>query len=160
MDNQYIINPLSLLAILNFSFCFHYISLWKNFLFVSFRFVSFRLISFCFVSFRFVLFRFVSFRLISFRFVRFRFISFHLASFLFRFALYRYPEKKHWFDNGRKLLLKLNIVKEFKFILYKATPEFFLSYLHSPIWNMLTSYGIIRHCSNCSNWGKSLIIYI
>ena len=46
MDNQYIINPLSLHAILNFSFCFRYILFWKKF--ISFRFVSFGLVSFRF----------------------------------------------------------------------------------------------------------------
>ena len=74
MDNQYIINPLSLHAILNFSFFFHYISFWKT------------IVSFDFVSFRFDRFRFVSFDFVSFRSVSFRFVSF-----LFRFALYRYP---------------------------------------------------------------------
>ena len=61
MDNQYIINPLSLHAILNFSFFFRYIS----FRFVSFfRYISFRFVRFCLISFRFVWFGFVS---ISFR---------------------------------------------------------------------------------------------
>ena len=69
LDNQYIINPLSLHAILNFSFFFHYISFWK----------------------KFGSFRFVSFRSVSFRFVSFGFVSFRSVSFLFRFALYRYP---------------------------------------------------------------------
>ena len=57
MDNQYIINPLSLHVILIFLFFVHHISLWK-------RIVSFRFVSFDFVSFRSVSFRFVS---ISFR---------------------------------------------------------------------------------------------
>ena len=60
MDNQYIINLISLHAILNYSFFFHYISFLK-------KFFSFR-----FVLFRFVWFRFVSFPSVSFRFVRFR----------------------------------------------------------------------------------------
>ena len=67
LDNQYIINPLSLHAILNFSFFF-----------VTFRFVSIGFVSFRFVFFatsRFVTFRFVSFRFDRFRFVRFRFVS-------------------------------------------------------------------------------------
>ena len=74
MDNQYIINPLSLHAILNFSVFSRYIS----FRFVLFDFVSFfsRYNSFRYISFRFVTFRFVSFRSVSFRFVRFRFVSF------------------------------------------------------------------------------------
>ena len=48
MDNQYIINPLSLYAILNFSFFF-----------ATFRSVSFRSVLFCLISFRF--FRYISF---------------------------------------------------------------------------------------------------
>jgi hypothetical protein len=56
LDNQYIINPLSLHAILIFSFCFVTFRFGNKF--VSFRFVSFHLISFrffrvCVVSFRF-----------------------------------------------------------------------------------------------------------
>jgi hypothetical protein len=51
LDNQYIINPLSLHAILYFSFFFRYISLRSvSFRFVSIGFVSFYLISFGFVS--------------------------------------------------------------------------------------------------------------
>jgi hypothetical protein len=48
LDNQYIINPLSLYAILNFSFFF-----------ATFRSVSFRSVLFCLISFRF--FRYISF---------------------------------------------------------------------------------------------------
>ena len=83
MDNQYIINPLSLHTILNFSFFFCYISLrfvsigFVSFRSVSFRFVWFRFVSFRYISLRFVSFGFVSFCLISFRFVRFCFVSFH-----------------------------------------------------------------------------------
>ena len=64
MDNQYIINPLSPRAILNFSFFSP-----LHFVLEKFRFVSFRLISFRVVSFRFDRFRFVSFYFFSFRFV-------------------------------------------------------------------------------------------
>ena len=49
MDNQYIINPLSLHAILNFSFFFVTFRFGKN----SFRFVSFRFVWFGFVSISF-----------------------------------------------------------------------------------------------------------
>jgi hypothetical protein len=77
LDNHYSINPLSLHAILNFSFFF-----------VTFRFVSFRSVSFRFVRFRFGFFS------VTFRFDRFRFVLFDFVSFLFRFALYRYP--KNW----------------------------------------------------------------
>ena len=89
MDNQYIINPLSLHAILNFSFFFRYIL---------FRSVSFVFVSFCLISFRFFLdkIRFVTFRFVSFRFVWFRFVS-------FRFALYRYPIKHDHFKWIKKL---------------------------------------------------------
>ena len=82
MDNQYIINPLSLHAILIFSFFL-----------ITFRFgkTSFRFVSFDFVSFRLDRFRFVSFDFVSFRSVSFRFVRFRFVSFLFRFALYRYP---------------------------------------------------------------------
>ena len=92
LDNQYIINPLSLHAILNFSFFFRYIS---------FRFISFCLISFRFfryISFRFVAFRFVSLHFVSFRFDRFRFVSIGFVSFRsvsfyfvwFRFVRFRF----------------------------------------------------------------------
>ena len=89
MDNQYIINPLSLHAILNFSFFFHYISFWKkfgSFRFVSFDFVSFRFVLFDFVSFRFDRFRLVSFDFVSFRSVSFRFVRFRFVSFRFYFV--------------------------------------------------------------------------
>ena len=58
MDNQYIINLLSLHAILNYSFFF-----------ITFRFgkISFRLISFRFISFRLISIRFVSIGFVSFR---------------------------------------------------------------------------------------------
>jgi hypothetical protein len=49
VDNQYIINPLSLHAILNFSFFFATFRFGK----ISFRFVSFDFVSFRSVSFRF-----------------------------------------------------------------------------------------------------------
>jgi hypothetical protein len=67
LDNQYIINPLSLHAILNFSFF--------SLHFVSFRFIWFRFVLFDFVSFfslHFVSLHFASFCYISFRFVSFR----------------------------------------------------------------------------------------
>ena len=125
-----------------------------SFRFVSFRFVSFRFVLFCSVSCRFVWYRFVSFRSISFRFVWFRFVSFGFVSFRFislRFYFLSHftgtRKKTYWFDKGRKLLLKLILVKEFKFILYKATSEFLLSYLHSAnleyvdvIWNNTTLF--------------------
>ena len=70
LDNQYIINPLSLHAILNFSFfSLHFVS----FGFVSFCFISFRF--FRYISFRYILLRFVTFRFVSFLFVRFHFVS-------------------------------------------------------------------------------------
>ena len=50
-----------------------------------------------------------------------------------------------------KAFTKVNVIREFKFILYKATSDIFYLTFIRPIWNMLTSYGIIRHCSNCSN---------
>jgi hypothetical protein len=78
LDNQYIINPLSIHAILNFSFFFVafrsvlFRFVWFRFaFFVTFRFVSLHFVSNGFVSFGFVSFRFVSFG--SSRFVRFRF---------------------------------------------------------------------------------------
>jgi hypothetical protein len=58
LDNQYIINPLSLHAILNFSFFFTLHFVLEKFHFVSFRFVWFRFVSIGFVSFRFGFFSF------------------------------------------------------------------------------------------------------
>jgi hypothetical protein len=83
LDNQYIINPLSLHAILIFSFfSLHFAS----FRFDRFRFVSFRSVSFRFVWFRFGFFHYVSLRSVSFRFVWFRFVSFGFVSFRFYFV--------------------------------------------------------------------------
>ena len=93
MDNQYIINPLSLHAILNFSFFF------VTFRFVSFRFVWFRFVFFS-VAFRFVSFRSVSFRSVSFRFVWFRFVSFGFVS--FRAVSFRFYFVSHFTDTQQK----------------------------------------------------------
>ena len=72
MDNQYIINPLSLHAILNFSFFFRYIS----FRFVRFvSFFSLHFVPLSYISFRFVSFGFVWFRLVWFRFVSISFCT-------------------------------------------------------------------------------------
>jgi hypothetical protein len=71
---QYIINLLSLHAILNYSFFF-----------ITFRFgkISFRLISFRLISFRFISFRLISFRFVSIGFVSFRSISHFTGTLVF-----------------------------------------------------------------------------
>ena len=105
MDNQYIINPLNLHAILNFSFFFRYIS---------FRFVSIGFVSFCLISFRFFSIQFVSIGFVSFRSVSYRFVSF-----LFRFALYSYP-----FNTTRKCTILCYKTKKHSFISLRFSTKF------------------------------------
>ena len=84
-----IINPLSLHAILNFSFFF----------------VSCRFVSLCLISFRFFPLHFVSFRFDRFRFVRFRFVLFDFVSFRsvsFRSVSFRFYFVSHFTDTTQK----------------------------------------------------------
>jgi hypothetical protein len=77
---HYIINPLSLHAILNFQFFFRYISLHS----VTFRYIRLHFATFGYISLHSVAFRFASISLVSFRFVWFRFVRFRFVSILLR----------------------------------------------------------------------------
>jgi hypothetical protein len=79
---HYIINPLSLHAILNFQFFFRYISLHSvTFRYIRLHFATFGYISLRSVTFRYVRLLFVTFGYISLHSVTFRYIRLHFATF-------------------------------------------------------------------------------